>query len=313
MTATIRTDLPAADYHALPRLSSTMLRKASSRWEYEQALANPVTPTPAMNLGTAVHARLLGTWDEEIALMPEGIIDTANDDNGTTFQKLKAFAVANGIAKRRGMQEQVAAIRAERPDVLFSHEWTPDEGRLALTDAEIANVDRICEAVYANPYARLAIENSQAEVSALWTETVDGVDIESKARVDLLHPATMADVKLLTRADVFFNPEAWVKHVCNAGWHRQLEWYMRGVGRREHVAIIAVYAGDPAICEVSRVAPHFIDIARHENDKALRRIASWRRNSEGWAGPSADENGQPTMTLLEPLPWMWPADYEDAA
>ena len=291
--------MPAHEYHALPRLSSSILRKASSRSTYRHALETPVPSSPEMQLGTAIHAMLLGTWDEEITTMPEDAVDA------TSLPALKAYAESLGGKRRRSLAEQKTEIRSINPDVVFSDEVEVDAGKLLVTPDVVERVTRICESVTANPYAAGMLASSVPEATALWDEEHDGHAIASKARADLLHDTALIDVKTTSRRDVVADPAAFRRHLFNYGWHRQLDWYSRGFGERSATYVIAIYAGDPSLCEVYQVSRDFLDIGKQANDIALDRIVSWERHPDGWHGPSADAAGRPTIASIEPLPWMF--------
>ncbi len=56
--------MPEAEYHGGPELSSTSMKRlleAPARFKHERE--NPTPPTAAMELGTVIHARVLGTPD----------------------------------------------------------------------------------------------------------------------------------------------------------------------------------------------------------------------------------------------------------
>ncbi len=295
----LKKGLPAHEYHALPRLSSSILRRANSRALYRHALDNPPRTSPEMELGTAIHARLLNTWAEEVAEMPEDAVDASS------LSALKAYAESIGAKRRRSLAEQKTEIRAHEPDAVFSDEVDAGDGRIIVTPELVERVDRICDAVRRNPYAAGMLVGAEPEVSALWNEEHDGVSLPSKARADLLHADALIDVKTTSKRDIVADPAAFTKHVFNYGWHRQLDWYERGFGRRESVFVIAIYVGDPALCEVYQIDRDFLDIGREANDLALDRIVSWQRHPDGWGGPSADANGRPTIAEIAPLPWMF--------
>lgn len=292
-------DMSAREYHALPRLSSSILRKASSRLLYRHALENPVRSSPEMELGTAIHARILGTWDEEIATIPADAVDASS------LAALKSYAESIGGKRRRSMSEQKTEILSIRPDAIFSDQIEVEDGKLLVSPEMVERVDRIAEAVQANPYAAGMLAGAEPEVTALWEEEHEGVAIPAKARADLLHSTAIIDVKTTSKRDVVADPTAFCKHLYNYGWHRQLDWYSRGLGERQTAYVIAIYAGDPPLCEVYQIDRDFLDLGREANDLALDRIASWERNPEGWHGPSADANGRPTIADISPLPWMF--------
>ena len=250
-----------------------------------------------MERGTLIHARLCGTWAEEVAPIPADAVDASS------LSTLKAYADAIGAKRRRSASEQREEIRATQPDVVFADEIDAD-GKILVSAEQVADVERIAQAVLTNPYAAGMLADCEPEMSAHWIETHEGADIGAKARADLLHSSALVDIKTTSRRDLLDGPEAFAKAAFNFGWHRQLEWYSRGFGTRPAYYFIVVYVGDPALCEVYEMSPDFIEIGRDANDLALDRIASWIRHSDGWQGPSADANGRPTITTAHPLPWM---------
>lgn len=228
-------DMPAETYHAHPALSSTGARRildnpARFRWDQD----HPPRPTLAMQVGTAVHTKVLGVGDAVVTypdehLTPSGSVST------------KAATVA-------WEAEQTAA------------------GRIVLNRWDMARVEAMTAAVFAHPAARSLIEAAGAsEVSVFSHDPDTGVQV--RARFDRLTELAGSDpfaVDLKTtagRASMSgFGRDA-AKYgypIQEAHYLDTLEW---ATGQRPPMRFIVV----------EKQPPHFVAV--HEFDELTRMAA----------------------------------------
>lgn len=154
-------NLPEAEYHAHPALSSTGAKRileSPARFHYEQT--HPRADKDEFDLGSAVHSKVLGTG-YEIVVYPDDVLDARG---GLTTARAKEFAAEvrgrGAIPIKRGVAEQVNAM---------------------------------AEAVLAHPVARELFEQTGiAEASVFAKDPATGIEL--RARFDYL-AETCVDLK----------------------------------------------------------------------------------------------------------------------
>ena len=150
------------DYFDRPGISASMLKSMAQGWrqfeaEYITRSAQRVE-TPALALGTAIHAALLepDKFRRDYITCPEECSD----------RRTKAYK-----------------------------EWAADAGdKIVLTQQDRTTIDRACDACYSNPtiHQLLRLEGT-AETEVYWTDEETGVDC--KAKIDKLYSQLILDVK----------------------------------------------------------------------------------------------------------------------
>lgn len=179
-------DVPEADYHAGPELSSTgaktiLASPARYAWDREHP-----THRDVFDVGHAAHALILGTP------LDVAVVD-APDWRGKPAREAKAAAY--------------------------------EAGQVPLLASTWAEVREIAEAVLAHPTARTVLEREGvSEASAYWTDEATGVPC--RARFDRLTTtddgrALCVDVK--TTADA--SPRGFAGSVAKFGYPQQDAWY----------------------------------------------------------------------------------------
>ncbi len=142
-------NLPEAEYHASPVLSCSRLKPlALSPLHFKHALEQPFKSTPAMNLGSLVHAMVL-----------EG-------DKAVT----ERFITAPEVDRRTKAGKSAYAEFLERL-----------EGKIVVTADQMMVAGAIVKAISSNKTAAKLLANCTARESSFFFE-VDGV--EMKARLD---------------------------------------------------------------------------------------------------------------------------------
>jgi exodeoxyribonuclease VIII len=180
-------NLPEAEYHARPELSSTgarLLLESPARFHYRQT--HPEPPKDSYSLGTAVHTKILGTGANVITypdehLTPSGAVST------------KAATVAWADEQRAN-------------------------GFVVIGTAQAAQVDGMSEAVLAHPEARHVLETVVGREVSIVTE-IDGVAV--RARFDIYDGTNAADLKSARDA----SPKGFNTAVGRYGYHIQDRFY----------------------------------------------------------------------------------------
>jgi len=150
-------DLPDTVYHAhgLDSLSSTFARLLTEHVPAKALELRKRPATAAMNLGKAVHARILGTGPRLVVWQYDG-------------------RTKDGKAERAAVADEIAA-----GDIVV------------VTQAESDRIAGIAQSLLSHPEVRKIIESSQPEVSAFWQER----GIWARARFDLLGDKGAWDLK----------------------------------------------------------------------------------------------------------------------
>lgn len=178
--------MPEAVYHSRPELSSTgarLILDSPARFKYWQE--HPQPSKAVFDLGSAAHAKILGVGASIIVYPPEHLTPSGN--------------VSTKAATVEWEQEQRA------------------NGLIPITEKDARRVDRMAEAVLAEPEARTILERvTGREVTII--QDVDGVPV--RARFDIFGDGEAADLKTGRDASPRFN-----KSVASFGYHLQRRWY----------------------------------------------------------------------------------------
>lgn len=163
MTDTLRgivADMPEAQYHALPSLSSTgLVKMLQAPAKYKHYRDNPEPAKKEYDLGTAVHSKVLGVG-APLTVIP------------------KEYLAINGAASTKDARAFIEGARAA--------------GKIPVKQGDADEVNAMVEAVLAHPLARSLFEQSgTAEASVFATDPETGVDI--RCRFDYLPDFTVDD------------------------------------------------------------------------------------------------------------------------
>ena len=269
-------DMPEAEYHAHPALSSTGARRllrpgcpALFHWERK----HPAPATEAMKLGRAAHREVLGVGSDIVV-----------SDEWTSY-RTDAAREWRDAAEAEGLIPMLASSSA----------WERVQGMKA--------------ALLAHPsYRRLFDpERGDAEVSAFWTDDETGV--ECRARFDFLphrqdgQRLIVADYKKTTDPE----PGTFARDAANYGYPMQADWYLRGVralGLDPDPAFVFVAQSDkpPYLVSVTYLTSRDLTLAHHRNRIALHTFKACTERDE-WPGYDA-------VTAL-PMPAYWRIDSEE--
>jgi hypothetical protein len=266
-------DIPEDAYHADPvpggSLSASGAKKllaCPARFAWDRK--HPPAPTAAMELGTAVHALVLGVGSGIV------LVDAEN-------------------YRTKAAQQAAAAARAI--------------GKVPLLPAEYEHAGDIASAVLAHPLAGALFDRAHGdpERSLFWADQETG--IWRRARLDWLpHPGRyqrrmiVADLKTCASA----SPAAISKAVANFGYHIQAPWYLDGVralGLDDDPAFLFVFAetSAPHIVTIAQLHPDTMAAGQRLGRHACERF----RDCAGagvWPGYSEDPRTIETISLP---PW----------
>lgn len=264
MTATtlapVELDLPEAEYHAHPALSSSgakAILKAPAIFRWEQTHRRY---SKAFDVGTIAHGFVLGTgWPVDI--IPADILAT------------------NGAVSTAKAKEFVKASRAA--------------GRVPVVQAEYDRARAMADEVLAHPVAGRLFEQDRGapEVSLFWTDDETGVDC--RARLDFLDYRTdrrtlITDLKTTANAD----PNAFGRTAADFGYEISTWWYLdalahaRGDDDAAFVHVL-VEKEPPYLVSVVQLDEPSVELGRR---KAMRARAMFRDCTEAdlWPGYSTD-------------------------
>lgn len=258
--SSVVTDLPEAEYHAHPALSSSgakTILKAPALFQHERTHRRY---SKAFDVGTIAHGFVLGTgWPVDI--IPTELLAS----NG---------AVSTAAAK--------AFVKDSR-----------EAGRVPVVQAEWARARAMADEVLRHPLAGplFAKDRGTAEVSLFWTDAGTGVDC--RARLDFLDHQTarrtlVTDLKTCANAD----PHAFGRTAQDFGYDLQAAWYLDAVANArgdEDAAFLHVLVEKepPYLVSVPQLDEPSVDLGRR---KAERARAMFRDCTEAdvWPGYSTE-------------------------
>lgn len=240
-------DMPNAEYHAHPAISSSAIREAlRSPAHYHAAYIErsvPRTESASMKLGTAVHTLVLEPekWASEYAISP------------AVDRRTKAG------------KEAWAAFVEEAGE------------RVLVTEEEAAHAKAVAQSVLKHGAARELVEGiferPVAESSVFWRD--DATGLELKCRPDALDLGEGVIVDLKTTRDA--SPIGFPKSVANFGYHTQAAWYRRGVeaalGASCRHVIVAVETAPPYAVGVYELDEDALEVGAELAKLGLERIA----------------------------------------
>lgn len=238
-----------AAYHAHPAVSKSHLdliaRSPLHYWaRYLDPDREPVEPTPAMRLGTALHTHVLelDRWDQEIAVAPAC-------DRRTKAGK-EAYAAFQDAAA----------------------------GKTVISADDAEQVQAMARAVFRHPGAAMLLGlPGKAETTHMWTDATYGV--ECKCRPDWLTDDGSIVVDLKTTKDA--SPRGFSRSIGEFRYHVQAAWYLHGLeqatGRRpDQFVFICVEKEPPYACAVYAADAEMIERGHQQAMADLGELAACR-------------------------------------
>lgn len=237
----IHLNIDADIYHSWPYCSASRLnrlKETSPAHVAHEMKQGGRDPTPAMLLGTAIHAAVL-----EPDKFRDEFVSSPYDDFRSKDAKGwrdKATAAGRSVLDPERYQQVLAAAAS-----VFSHASA----------------------------SKLLGLRTMTEASVVWVDETSSV--KCKARCDAV--ANLADVPVLldlkTTSDA--SAEGFAKSIFNFGYHRQVELYLRGLRANgvyaDSALIIAVETTPPHAVQVFRIMDAVLEHAQKDNDELLMR------------------------------------------
>jgi len=262
-----------AEYHSSSALSrsgvTTLCRRSPLHFwaAHQDPHRKPVEETPALRLGSAVHAYVLEpeVWESDYAVAPR--CDRRTKEGKATWAS-------------------------------FVEE---SEGKTVLKREEGAQAVAIGEAVLKHDLARSLVRGGASEVSVFWEDEETG--ILCRCRPDHLPPSGQV-VDLKTTLDA---SSAFEKSAYNFGYHHQAAWYLygcraAGIDCRDFI-FVAVEKTYPYAVAIYRASNSLIALGREEVRYAIKYYA---RCLESGKWPGYMDEGGTGIRSLGPPSWALP-------
>lgn len=271
MTGRIIENMPDAEYHQHPALSSTQARKLlESPAKYRYSLDHPQARKDSFDLGTAVHTKVLGTGAGVITYPPEHLTPS-----GAASTKAATIAWAD---------EQRAT------------------GVVVIAPNDARRVHGMAEAVLAHPEARQILETVAGREVSVFAD-VDGVPV--RARFDGLSEDGQA-FDLKTTVDA--SPDSFEKSIAQWGYHIQAAWYESAwTAATGHdlssFDFIAIEKEAPYLVGVYNMDITFMSIG-HELSATARSLYATCTEADEWPG-------YPRKTLAAPTWYLYKHEERD--
>lgn len=245
--------LTNAEYHADLAVSKSHLdlvaRSPRHYWHrYLNPEAVPSEPTPAMVLGTVVHASVL----EPDLFAAEYVVAPVCD------RRTK-------VGKEAWEQFQAGA-----------------KGKTVITAEQGALAAAMHQAVHAHPAASLVLSRpGVCEGSYFWVDEATGE--RCKIRPDWHSECRRLIVDLKTTEDA--SPAGFQRSIQKYRYHVQSAWYLRGLAEAEQFVFIAVEKEPPYLVGVYVATPEMIAAGNRVADRNLSTLAECRA-ANFWPGYS---------------------------
>lgn len=260
---------PANVYHAHPAKGSSFYKKIHTK-TLLHAMTDKVEMSDALIMGSALHCAILEPerFNSEFMCEPNkadfpGLIVTVDDIKAALTSILGDKAPKSGTKDK--LTAQLLELNSALPvwDVIYKNFEKLAEGKTILTQAQMANVIGMKDAVLSHPIASEVLKGGEAEYSYYVKDPDTG--LERKCRPDYHNGGALIDIK--TTSDASY--EGFAKQIGNLGYHLQAAYYLdtfnqsEGTNYREFFFIavenkfpfaVAVYRLDENQCEVGRSA-----------------------------------------------------------
>lgn len=253
------------DYRREEGVNQSSLKKIlESPAHYQAALKTRMIPTPAMEMGTALHCLTLdgkGAFDSQYVKKPDGIKLTTKEG-----KEWKASVGRKKVLSTGGKDDPWGSVLGM------------DESLKRLAWFDPKQEDYI----------------KHNEVSIYWDE--DGV--KCKARLDrvMVEEGIVLDLKTTDTVD----PELFTKKVVSLGYDFQAAYYARAAekayGKPFRFVFAAVERKAPYTVDLFEVTPDMMSEGMYKVEKALKTYAECERSGE-WP------NREPVIRQLEYPGW----------
>lgn len=158
-------------------------------------------------------------------------------------------------------------------------------GKVPLLARQAEQVDAMAAAVRQHPLAGALLGKGQVEQSLFWTD--DRTGIWRRARLDLLRPDAIVDLKSCESAD----EEHVTKAITRYGYHAQADFYREAARALDlgdlPFLFVFVEKAPPHLIHVVQVDADALAAGRHLNNRAIDLFAQCQRTGE-WPGYASD-------------------------
>lgn len=259
--------IPAAKYHAMPQLSSSLAKIL-----IVQSPLHAWTASPSLNqnyqseeketfdIGSAAHALLLEGQDRMVVIEA--------DDWRTKAAK-----------------EARDAARAEGKHPLLARKY---QDVMKMRDVAVRAIAECSD------LSGLTLANGRSEHVIVWDEK----GVACRARIDFLANGELVVLDYKSTTDA--TPRAFSRQIARMGYHYQDEFYSRGVaavfGKRPKFIFLAQETTAPYACSFHGCAPSLLAIAEQDVNYAVRTWAECLAAGR-WPGHSN------RIHWAEAMPW----------
>ncbi|MFE9232023.1 PD-(D/E)XK nuclease-like domain-containing protein [Cellulosimicrobium funkei] len=189
-------DIPEAEYHALPGLSSTGIKALLKSPAHYQWMLEHREERRAYDLGHAAHAKILGTGLGVVVYPDEHLTPSGNISTKAATEAWAHEQRAQGLAP-------------------VSPEW-------------MVRVDGMASAVEKHTEAHRLLSDGQPEVSLIWDDPTTGA--RCRGRIDWLRTDGATDLKTCRDAD----PRRFGSTAASYGYGEQAIHYLAGLAALGH-------------------------------------------------------------------------------
>lgn len=246
-------DISNDEYHAGPGISKSHLDVIAKQsplhywWKYLNPERVRDEPTPAMKLGSAIHAAII-----EPELFEERYVESPKFDRRTK----------EGRALFQAFQEE-------------------NEGKEVLTAEDYARCLAIRDAVYAHPVASGLLKGGKAEQSFFAKDPE--TDELIKCRFDYLLDSGEMAIDIKSTIDA--SPVEFARSVANYRYDIQPAWYFDILDilygeAPKHWVYIAVEKDEPYAIGIYYATPEMIEIGRQTARRDFLKIVECKRKNE---------------------------------
>lgn len=275
--------MTAAEYHAHPAIGASMLetfRDSRRKFHalYVAKTMTPSAPTPAMQLGTLVHMKLLE---------PERFNEAVAEPFPSVAPDGKKWLRREGSDHQRWWQEEIDK-RA---------------GMIACDEQTLDLIDAIAAAVRGNSRASwLLSQQGEPEFPIFWTDPDTG--LQCKIMVDWF-----AAIKLDLKTACDPSPQAYASALVRLGYHRKLAHYKCGLshfcGDETEFVHVAIGTSAPhcvACYEVDDRDRQGFNLGAAQRRRTLYELAECYRTDD-WREP-----WEKSVVTLQLPPWAFSED-----
>lgn len=253
------------DYLAWDAISNSALHAAARSMAHYRC-RQPVEETPAMRLGSLVHAGRFEPLSiaSRYVVMPayEHDVRTDSGDIPANPKATKAY------------KQLVAEFNRVNKD------------KIVVTQSQYDAMVAMVSSVATHKLAAALLEGGEYEVSVVWRDEDSG--LLCKGRVDCWQHRQAVIVDLKTAADV----GRFERQIADRAYHRQLAMYADGIasviGDAQAGALVAVESAPPYCVRAAMMAGEAMDVGRTEYKRLLLAIAE-AKESRQWPGYDSPE------------------------